>query len=121
MRPLSERPTMAEVIEHSALAHPTLFADTMLKAAKMHLLHSETANYKPGATVALGMASNLRRMADELMMNDFDAARLSFAETVQAFAVAATLQGLPQRLIAEVAQREDETRRTERLRGEVRT
>lgn len=83
--------TMRDVIARSATCHPTLFREAMLAAAQAHRAAQQVAPRRV-ASIALGMESDLRRMADDIDMDNFDASVLSPAETVQAFNIARKLQ-----------------------------
>ena len=97
--------SMTDVINRSVVFHPSLLRDMMLAAAKTHWDYSNVAANKVAAGIALDMASNLRRMADELDMNDFDPEALELGERVQAFGIASKLHCLSPSLARDIAAR----------------
>ena len=84
--------TMSDIIARSMLCHHSLFRDALIAAGQMHATYSHNTHSKLAAHIALGMANDCRRMADEIDLDDFDAASLALSEKIQAFEVACKLQ-----------------------------
>jgi hypothetical protein len=97
--------SMDDVITRSYACYPVLFAETMISVAKVHTDYSCTTYDKPGARIASGMASNLRRMADDIRTGDFNPASLAFGERIQAFSEACKLQRIPHHVSQTIAGR----------------
>jgi hypothetical protein len=102
--------SLDDVITRSFVCHPTLFRDSMLEVAKIHWAHSSESRDKTSARIALDMASDLRRMADDINMDNFDVESLAFGERIQAFGVACKLQLVPHAVANEIAKRDDASR-----------
>lgn len=87
--------TMVDVIRRSAICQPSLLRDSMLATAHVHVAYSRQTARTACARIALSMASDLRRMTDELTMDDFEVEALEFGELIQAFGAACNLQLIP--------------------------
>lgn len=98
--------TMVDVIRRSAIVHPTLLRDTMLRAAGLHVTYSGVVANGQVAKIAQSMASDLQLMADELSNGDFRPEDLQLGERVQAFSAACELQGITRHVRTAIARRE---------------
>ena len=87
--------SMADVITRSVTCHPTLFRDALLASAKVHNDYSNVTHDRVAARSALGMSSDLRRVADDINIDSFYVDNLTFSERILAFAEAAKLQLIP--------------------------
>jgi hypothetical protein len=87
--------TMRDVITRSAVCHPSLFAESMRSAAKVHAEYAVVTHNATVARIARRMSVSLNSMARDLTLDRFDANVLDLGEVIQAFGIAAKLNLVP--------------------------
>lgn len=97
---------MNAVIQRSFVCHPTLFVEHLRAAAEIHYSYSHHTSDNKVAHIALNMACDLRRVATEIVDDDFDVTSISFSERIQMFRVACKLQLVPHHSQTAIAARE---------------
>jgi hypothetical protein len=87
--------TATDVIQRSYVCHPTLFAEHMREAARIHNAYAYSMGARAPRQIAHNMASALRDMATAIERQEFSPESLDLSKRVQALHIACKLQCVP--------------------------
>jgi len=96
---------MVDVIERSAVCHPSAFADQLRDMGRLHADYAGLSRDSVAAASAARASADCYAIADRIAADNLELAALSFGERLQAFSVAARLQCISRLLQADIAGR----------------
>jgi hypothetical protein len=92
----------ADVIERSAVCHPTLVASELRDMGRLHADYAGLSRDSVAAASAARASADCYAIADRIAADELEIAALSFGERIQAFSVAARLQCIPRLIQTEI-------------------